>query len=207
MRKPEPDSPLVVVKVGGSLLGTPRLRSLLSSLAGCRGRCLVIVPGGGPFADAVRTAQARAGFDDRLAHRLALDAMSHTAEVLAALEPRLVVARDRNSIAAAHRQGRAVLWDPVAIRAGHPAIPETWSVTSDSLALWLAAELGASRLVLLKSVDPPPWSDPERLAALGIVDEAFPLFAHRFQGDILVHGPGAGDDLAGTLAIPDQAVA
>ena len=207
MTRPERDPPLVVVKIGGSLLGTSRLRRVLSSLAGWRRSRLVIVPGGGPFADAVRTAQARIGFDDRLAHRLALDAMGHTAEVLAALEPALIVTHDRNGIAAAHAQGRVAVWNPVAIRTGHPAIPENWSVTSDSLALWLAVELRADRLVLLKSVDASPEADLTRLAALGLVDEAFPLFAQRFGGDILIFGPGAGDDLAGVLAIVDEAVA
>ena len=54
-----------VVKVGGSLCADPaRLRALLASLAeGAFGACLV-VPGGGEYADAVRAAQRRDGFDD-----------------------------------------------------------------------------------------------------------------------------------------------
>ena len=34
-----------------------------------------------------------------------------------------------------------------------PEVPETGSLTSDSLAAWLAADLGAGRLLLIKSVD------------------------------------------------------
>ena len=79
-----------VVKVGGSLSADPaRLRALLAALAeGAFGPCLV-VPGGGTYADAVRAAQRRDGFDDAEAHRRALDAMSRMADYLHAIEPRL----------------------------------------------------------------------------------------------------------------------
>ena len=40
-----------VVKLGGSLSGAPELKAWLAALAGAAGR-VVLVPGGGPFADA-----------------------------------------------------------------------------------------------------------------------------------------------------------
>jgi aspartokinase-like uncharacterized kinase len=53
----------VVVKLGGSFAFSKHLRDWIETLAACAGR-VVIVPGGGPFADAVRLAQPRMGFDD-----------------------------------------------------------------------------------------------------------------------------------------------
>lgn len=189
--------PLTVVKIGGSLIAGGRLRAALASIPGGRG--IVLVPGGGPFADAVRAAQDQAGFDDALAHRLALDAMGATAQVLAALSPDLVVVRDLGALAPMARSARVPVWDPALLRGGHADIPETWSVTSDSLALWLARRLRARRLVLVKSVDAPPGADAAALAALGIVDEAFPSFAAGFAGAIEIRGPADGlSDLAGT---------
>ncbi len=185
--------PLTVVKIGGSLLAGRRLRAALDALPAGRG--IILVPGGGLFADAVRAAQRQAGFDDALAHRLALDAMGATAQVLQALRPDLVVLRDLDALPAAARSHRVPVWDPALLRAGHPDIPETWDVTSDSLGLWLARRVGARRLVLLKSVDAPPEADPAALAALGLVDEAFPAFAAGFAGAIEVRGPGRLDDL------------
>lgn len=182
-----------VVKLGGSLVAdAPRLRACLAHLAdGAAGPC-VVVPGGGPFAEAVRTAQAALGVSDALAHRLALDAMGRMAEVLSELEPRLVPARDPEAIAALLASGRVPVWDPAALKAGHPDIPETWDVTSDSLALWLAAAIGAPRCCLVKSADRPAgltdWAD---LAARGFVDAAFPAFAARYAGRIAILGPGA----------------
>ena len=146
---------------------------------------MAIVPGGGPFADAVRTAQGQLGFDDRLAHRLALDAMGRMAEVFCALEPRLSVAASPEAVADALDGGRSAIWDPVALKAGHPDIAESWEVTSDSLALWLATRLDAGRCILVKSANLPSETDPAILARDGLVDAAFPRFAASYPGAIL----------------------
>lgn len=196
---------LTVIKIGGSLCGSARLDRLLRRLADEEGADLVLVAGGGPFADAVRQVQAAMPFDDALAHRLALDAMTHLAEVLATRHPRLVAAGDRAAVASALRQGRLPIWHPAELRAGHPDIAESWGVTSDSLALWLAIELGADRLVLVKSVDVPPEATPMSLAADGTVDTLFPEFAARFGGTIVVAGPADDDRLPAQLAFAREA--
>lgn len=178
----------VVVKVGGSLLADAgRLHAVLADLAeGGLGRC-VIVPGGGPDADAVRAAQAAEGFSDSVAHRRALGAMGRTAERFRVLEPRLEMSLAPWDDAS---PGMALIWDPALLRDGHPAIPETWDVTSDSLALWLAGRIGAPSCTLVKSVDAPAGLDAEALAARGFVDAAFPAFARCFEGSIVILGPG-----------------
>lgn len=202
-------SPLSVVKVGGSLCADPgRLAGLLAALAeGVHGRC-VIVPGGGAFADAVRAAQAREGFVDAVAHRLALDAMARMATSFREIEPRLVRCATLPSPLCGGRESaggvlenEALVWDPTPLKAGRPDIPETWDVTSDSLALWLARETGAARCVLVKSADPPPGRSAAELARLGLVDAAFPAFAARFAGCIELWGP------AGVATLPDRIAA
>ncbi|WP_375454375.1 uridylate kinase [uncultured Methylobacterium sp.] len=201
-------SPLSVVKVGGSLCADPgRLAGLLAALAeGVHGRC-VIVPGGGAFADAVRTAQAREGFDDAVAHRLALDAMARMAASFREIEPRLVRCaalslprRGGRESAGGVLENEALVWDPTPLKAGHPDIPETWDVTSDSLALWLAAAVGAGRCVLVKSTDAPSGRSPAELARLGLVDAAFPAFAAAYAGAIEVWGPDGAVRLAHRIA-------
>ena len=65
-------SALHIVKIGGSLArDEARLRALLAGIADGREGPCVVVPGGGPFADAVRDVQLRLRFPDALAHRLA----------------------------------------------------------------------------------------------------------------------------------------
>ncbi|MCJ2121975.1 uridylate kinase [Methylobacterium sp. J-077] len=174
-----------ILKIGGSLEADPvRLGALLTeAAAGVHGRC-VVVPGGGAFAEAVRADQIRDGFDDAEAHRRALDAMGRMADFFRSLEPRLT-----HSVEPWADTAAASVWDPATLRAGHPEIPESWDVTSDSLALWLATRLRAGRCVLVKSAD--AWADeaPALLARRGLVDAAFPAFAARYGGPIEIWGP------------------
>jgi aspartokinase-like uncharacterized kinase len=65
---------------------------------------------------------------------------------------------------------------PTRMALGRPDIPESWDVTSDSLAAWLAAELAADALVLVKSVAVAPGSSVEELARRGVVDALLPRF-------------------------------
>lgn len=178
----------IVVKVGGSLVSDrDRLCAVLAECA--ETPVVAVVPGGGPFAEAVRTAQAALGFDDRLAHRLALDAMGRMAEVFSALEPRLAVAASPDAVGEILDRGRSAIWDPVALKAGHPEIPESWDVTSDSLALWLARGLGAGRCIFVKSANHDAAADLQTLVRSGLVDAAFPRFAAAFPGEIVIRGP------------------
>ena len=176
-----------VIKIGGSLEADPhRRRALLAEIAdGAFGRCIV-VPGGGTFAALVRAAQAREGFSDTEAHRRALDAMSDAAGIFRGIEPRLVQTFEPWSEVAS---ATARVWNPRRLRAGHPDIPETWDVTSDSLALWLAARMGAECCVLVKSRDASPAQDAAALAQDGLVDAAFPAFAAHYGGRIEIWGP------------------
>ena len=185
-------SPLSVVKIGGSLADHPaRLRRMLGRIAEGQEGAAVIVPGGGPFAEAVRTAQGSLGFPDALAHRFAVDAMAQMAAVFRAIEPRLALAESEAAIMEALHGGGCPVWLPTALRAGHPDIPESWDVTSDSLALWLARRLGAARCVLVKSAPCPEGGTPDEWTRLGLVDRAFPDFAARFSGKIHLRGPRA----------------
>jgi aspartokinase-like uncharacterized kinase len=174
-----------VVKLGGSLHEAPALRPRLAELATIPGPARIVVPGGGPFADTVRALQPRLGFDELAAHRMAILAMQQFGLALQALEPRLSLAESEAELRAA----RAAVWLPWALAGLEPGIAASWAVTSDSLAAWLAARLGAERLILVKSAPIAPGeATAEALAAAGLVDAAFPEHARRFDGAIgIVH--------------------
>jgi 5-(aminomethyl)-3-furanmethanol phosphate kinase len=169
------DGHIIVVKLGGSLAGSRHLADWVGALASCGGRS-VVVPGGGPFADAVRQAQAKIGFSDSAAHHLALLAMEQFGWALASLNPNFRVADSAIAIGNALRAGNVPIWSPVKMVLECREIPASWDVTSDSLAAWLAGQIGARHLVLVKHNA--PFGNPSAvdLAARGIVDQAFPGF-------------------------------
>jgi len=185
-----------VIKLGGGLAATPQLRPWLAWIAG-HGGCAVLVPGGGPFADAVRIAQPRLGLDDRAAHDMALLAMNQLGIAFAALQPGLVPAPTPAAIAAVLDRGAVPVWQPWPMLCGEASVPADWAVTSDSLALWLATVLGAAQVLLVKARPAPADADAERLVADGLVDAAFPVFRERFAGRVTLAGP---DDAAVPLA-------
>ena len=155
---------MIVVKVGGSLydhpyLG-PGLRAYLESLAGP----VLLVPGGGPVADAVRRLDRTHRLGEEAAHWLALRALSVAAALLEA-----VALRSASRLRVLDCYAFAVEDEA---RPDH--LPHTWDVTTDSLAARAAAVLGAERLILLKSVDVPPGTPWAAAAECGWVDPHFP---------------------------------
>lgn len=169
---------LRVVKLGGSLHDSPWLLDWLDALADAGGR-IVLVPGGGPFADTVRAAQGRLGFSDATAHRMALLAMEQYGLLLCGLNTGLRPAGSPQAITEIVSRGLTPVWLPSNMCRGVWDIPENWSVTSDSLAAWLAHHLGAEALALIKHGDNDA-TDIQALVAAGRVDRHFPEFAARF---------------------------
>jgi aspartokinase-like uncharacterized kinase len=158
----------VVVKVGGSLFDLPdlgeRLRRFLATLDGP----ILLYPGGGAAANAVRELDRVHQFGEEASHWLALRACAVNAHFLARLLGVPVVGKLTGS--------RCVIADPYAFaradEAMPDALPHSWEVTSDSLALRVAQRIGAGTLILLKSCDWPGGAWDEAAEA-GVVDRCF----------------------------------
>jgi len=186
---------LTVIKLGGSHAFAPQLKDWIGAVAAQAGR-IVLVPGGGPFADAVRDAQARMGFDDGAAHRMALLAMEQFGCALASGRREFSPADSYAAIGRALEVKQVPVWLPTRMVLAAD-IPASWEVTSDSLAAWLAAKLGARRLLLVKHVDAGAAAVRVReLVARGIVDPAFPRFL-RTETPAFMLGPHDHAALAG----------
>jgi hypothetical protein len=139
---------------------------------------VVIVPGGGPFADQVRSVQRRWSFGDATAHAMALLAMGQYGLMLSGLCPKLGTARDIRELRALAESGRATVWLPDLSLIDDTSIPASWDVTSDSLAAWLAGCLSAANLLLVKSAAIPSGAASYgELLAQGMVDDAFEYFS------------------------------
>jgi len=147
----------VVLKVGGALLRDPaafdRAATTLARLP--RATRIVLVPGGGIFADTVRELDRCLALGDDAAHWMAVLAMNQYAHVLGARIAHAAVVEDPAVIDAALAAGRVPILAPYAwLRRADP-LPHAWDVTSDSIAAWIAIALHARHLVLLKPVAGP----------------------------------------------------
>ena len=162
-----------VVKIGGSLSHDAVLRTWLIELSEAGGGRVVIVPGGGDFADKVRQYQAEWRFDDLAAHNMCLLAMTQYAFLMHGLLPELVLASSEAEIHRALRGGRVAVWVPTALLRDTPDEMCNWDTTSDSLAAWLSTMLNAERLMLVKSCAIEAGEPLESLASNGVVDRRF----------------------------------
>lgn len=166
-----------VVKLGGSFAFSAYLADWITAIAGCAGR-VVIVPGGGPFADMVRAAQKQMGFDDRAAHRMGLLAMEQYGCAIKSRSEKLSLADSPDAIRRSLANNQVPVWLSSRMALEATDIPHSWDVTADSLAAWLAGKIGAERLLLVKHMEPmlDGMLRAADLAARHIVDRAFANF-------------------------------
>lgn len=175
-----------VVKLGGGLLAHPAdFDAVFGVIAAAAAESrLLIVPGGGPFANAVRVVDRRLHLTDDAAHWMAVLGMDQYAHLVASKVHGGVVVATRGEIVEALHAGRLPVLAPFRwLREADP-LPHSWDVTSDSIAAWVARQVGARRLVLVK---PPGAGGAPRVGrattdeetapgvvARGLVDAYFP---------------------------------
>ena len=155
----------IVVKLGGSVVRSAELTPWLDTIAAAP-RPIVAVPGGGALADEVRVCQSQLGFGDASAHRMALLAMDQLAWAVAGLRQGFAVGATEEELRAALGQGSVAVWAPYALIAERTDIEESWRLTSDSLALWLAGRIGAERCLEPGQVQPIVTDRPLALSFL-----------------------------------------
>ncbi len=172
-----------VVKVGGSLLTRP---SFISDL-----RLWVeqqpdaenfFIFGGGEIIDVVRRMDEIHGLESEFSHwfsvalldtsfQLACHWLSdwQTIETSQELTEELASIGERPALAMNHLVCVKSFYHPKA-----PGdLPQDWRTTSDSIAAWLAHQIDADELVLLKSCEVDPQDSLSQLTQSGVVDQAF----------------------------------
>ena len=171
---------MIIVKLGGSLSQSDALiRSLNSIEQNYANRAVVIVPGGGAFADQVRLAQHHWQFDDDTAHRMAILAMQQMALLIKGLKNDFSIAGSVTDILKQLHQKKIVIWSPDIVELDNAGIEASWDITSDSLAAWLAKAISAEELILVKSAMIDNSLSLTQFAERAIVDKAFCNFVRQ----------------------------
>ncbi|MDI1292859.1 MAG: uridylate kinase [Methylobacter sp.] len=165
---------MIVIKLGGSLSRSDALINCLNVVEkNYHGRAVVIVPGGGAFADQVRLAQQQWQFNDNTAHRMALLAMQQMALMFNGLKPNFAVVENIAAIKHPVNRNKTVIWSPDISELDNAGIAASWDISSDSLAAWLGQTLSATELILIKSAVIDAELSLQQLAEQHIIDEAF----------------------------------
>ncbi|MBN1568122.1 MAG: hypothetical protein JXA73_09760 [Acidobacteria bacterium] len=143
-----------VVKIGGSLCRSGGLKLLCREIRRMGERYhLLVVPGGGEFADQVREMYRRFRLEETTAHYMALLAMDQFGYMLHELIPGSHVTADLPSACHAAESGTTAVLLPSAMVMRSDPLPHSWQITSDTISAWITEQAHCPRLILLKSVD------------------------------------------------------
>lgn len=172
-----------VVRLGGSLLDDPEVRRRWRAWLAVQSPApTVLIVGGGPWVEAIRTAFALHALTEEAAHWLSVRAMGLTARLALELWPEATLLTEFAQVRAWRRVDAPAVFDVQQIlsddaASSAPALPRDWSVTSDSIAALVARRAGASELVLLKSALPAAACSIVAAAEQRYVDAYFPFAA------------------------------
>ncbi len=152
--------PQWALKVGGSLekenvLGKIRgERGLLSIITELSGEFnLLIIPGGGVFADFVRDRATQCRVPDSVAHAQAILAMAQFGYELAEKIEGAKIALYAAEVKKLWAEGKIPVFIPYPYILDDRKIPACWDATSDTIAARVCHYLDIKKLTLLKSVD------------------------------------------------------
>jgi hypothetical protein len=187
--------PLVIYKLGGSLLTLNDLDRRLASLFKLRvplpskstddrpiDRAVLV--GGGSVADLVRGWDRTQNLGGERSHDLALAAMAFNARFVNALLRHSVLVNKKSSLRKACADDAIAVLDPPAVleeaeKRSTQRLPRSWDVTSDSIAAFLSISWRATALVLVKSSPRPAGQSAAAAARRGLVDKYFSEVAGR----------------------------
>jgi aspartokinase-like uncharacterized kinase len=162
-----------VIKLGGSLAGDPKtLKSLcikLSELA--KTHKILVIPGGGEFADVIRKFDKEYHLSSSAAHKMAILAMDQYGLLLADITPNSRIVRMLDEAKELSKQGFIPIMLPSELIFHVDPLEHSWEVTSDSIAAYVASILPAKRLVLITDVDGIYTNDPKKSPTAKLIKE------------------------------------
>lgn len=161
-----------VIKVGGSLAENPsQLKTLCTQLSELsRKYAITVMPGGGRFADAVRDFDRRFALSSMLAHRMAILAMDQYGLALTQLIPNSVATYLLSEARQLAETGAAPIFLPSQLMFKEDPLENSWDVTSDSIAAYVASRLAAAKLLLVTNVDGIFTDDPKQYADTALIE-------------------------------------
>lgn len=152
------------MKVGGSLALKPeKLRALCTKLSEISVKHkLVVVPGGGEFADVVRRLDERFSLSCSESHRMAILGMDQYGLLLSNLTPNSATVNRLEEAESVLASGKLPIFLPSNLLLSEDPLENSWDVTSDSIAAYLASRLGIRKVLLLTDVDGVYTCDPKK---------------------------------------------
>jgi aspartokinase-like uncharacterized kinase len=162
-----------VIKIGGSLAEDPAaLRALCNRLGEiAKKHRVVVVPGGGKFADVVREFDQQFGLSPVISHRMAILGMDQFGLLLSQIIPNSCASCLLNDAKQLSEIGVVPIFLPSRLMFQADPLEPSWDVTSDSVATYVASRLSANKVILVTDVDGIFTSDPKKHSDAKLINE------------------------------------
>ena len=153
-----------VVKVGGSLALYPeKLRALCAKLSEISAKHkLIVVPGGGEFADLVRDLDKQFNLSNEASHWMAILGMDQYGVLLSNLMLCSCAVNQLENVQKVLDSRKLPVFLPSNLLLSKDPLENSWDVTSDSIAVYIAGQLHISKALLVTDVDGVYACDPKK---------------------------------------------
>jgi aspartokinase-like uncharacterized kinase len=180
-----------IVKIGGSLTydAKPLLKAL-KNYAKENNKKIIIIPGGGEFANVVRKIDKALNISNSLSHKLAIKCMDLIGEVYAEIGNIKAYDTLFNLKREIEKEKIAILL-PSKILLSTDIAEHSWAITSDSLSLYIGKLLDVREVIIATDVDGIYDKFPggkllniinaNDIKGLTSVDETFPILLKQFK--------------------------
>jgi len=162
-----------VIKIGGSLAEEPqRLRALCAKLSEFAKKYeIVVVPGGGRFADVVRDFDQRFALSSGISHRMAILGMDQFGLLLSQIIPDSCATYLLSDVKQLSEIRVVPIFLPSRLMFREDPLENSWDVTSDSIAAYVAGRLHVAKVVLVTDVDGIFTKDPKKHADATLMEK------------------------------------
>jgi aspartokinase-like uncharacterized kinase len=162
-----------VIKIGGSLAEDPAaLRALCNRLGEIAKKYrIVVVPGGGKFADVVREFDRRYAVSPDISHRMAILGMDQFGLLLSQIIPNSCATYLLNDAKQLSEIRVAPIFLPSRLMFQEDPLESSWDVTSDSIAAYVASRLHADKVILATDEDGIFTNDPKKHLDAKLISE------------------------------------
>ena len=140
-----------IIKIGGSWIDKVELNELVTHLSKhSKFENIIIVVGGGCFADAVRLVYASNQMSEKTGHFLALKGTEMFAHIIKEINKNISLINNIESLKVLDRKLK--VWMPSRVLKDEPSFINSWESTSDSVAAWLHKKVKSKGLIFVKSL-------------------------------------------------------
>jgi aspartokinase-like uncharacterized kinase len=162
-----------VMKIGGSLAEDPeRLRALCTKLSEfAKKYAIVVVPGGGRFADVVRDFDKRFILFSGISHRMAILGMDQFGLLLSQIIPDSCATYLLSDAKQLSEIRVVPIFLPSRLMFKEDPLESSWDVTSDSIAAYVAGRLHVAKVLLVTDVDGIFTKDPKKHSDATLIEQ------------------------------------